>query len=318
MRDLSAVSSKDMTVTPEPDGNISKESSFYGDDDTRQDLAERSSACNNLASYWSTHGSRPSVLALKSIKQQTFQNTSESMFNAYEGYATGRQLSETVPEFLSRLPPFQTKLADLGPWIFISNPTYCHIVTSEDIQGLKEGGAELLRAFNNAKADIESRLATKPQAVVSRNVNIARKQLERDILTLAREKGVISGKWMLFPPPQDVNRVWSLVAQATADGELGQAAKVATDDGSGDKGARLICAYNEDYADQAGVRKSLEGLVRMGLVGGHEPVKMDRGIYYKADAFTYLDIFSGNQWGLKPSMYSSKEILRNAKRDQDS
>ena len=235
----------------------------------------------------------------------------------YEGYATGRQLSETVPEFLSRLPPFQTKLSDVGPWIYISNPSYRHTFTGEDIQGLKEGGAELLHAFSKTKADIESRLATKAKAVVSRNVNIARKQLEKDILTLARKKGVTSGKWMLFPQPQDVNRVWSLVAQATADGELGHAAKVATDDGSGDR-ARLICAYNEDYANEAGVRKSLECLVRMGLVEGPGPAKTNRGIYYKADAFTWLDIFSKNEWGLKPSMYSSKEVLQSPKRDQDS
>ncbi|MDI1485158.1 MAG: hypothetical protein OHK93_000293 [Ramalina farinacea] len=246
-----------------------------------------------------------------------FQNTSESLFNMYEGYATGRQLSETVPEFLSRLPPLQTKLADLGPWIYISNPSYRHTFTGEDIQGLKEAGAELLHAFSKTKADIESRLATKAKAVVSRNINIARKQLEKDILTLARKKGVTSGKWMLFPQPQDVNRVWSLVAQATADGELGHAAKVATDDGSGDR-ARLICAYNEDYADEAGVRKSLDCLVRMGLVEGSGPAKTNRGIYYKADAFTWLDIFSKNEWGLKPSMYSSKEILQSAKRDEGS
>ena len=307
-----------MGVTPEPaDGFLSKESSFYGDDDARRDLAERSSAHYNLASYWSTHDSLPSALVLKLSNHQMFQNTSESRFNMYEGYATGRQLSETVPEFLSRLPPLQTKLADSGPWIYISNPSHRHTFTGEDIRGLKEGGAELLRAFSKTKADTEARLATKAKAAVSRNVNIARKQLESDILTLARKKGVVSGKWMLFPQPQDVNRVWSLVAQATADGELGHAAKVATDDGSGDR-ARLICAYNEDYADEAGVRKSLECLVRMGLVEGHEPARTNRGIYYKADAFTWLDIFSGNEWGLKPSMYSSKEILRSAKRDQDS
>ena len=305
-----------MSVTPEPDGFLSKDSSFYGDDGTKQDLAERSPAQNKLASYWSTHASLPSVLVLRSSHHQTFQNTSKSMFNMYEGYATGRQLSETVQEFLLRLPPFQTKLADVGPWIYISNPSYRHTFTGENIQGLKEEGAELLRAFSTTKADIQSRLATKPKAVISRNVNIARKQLERDIFNLARKKGVTSGKWMLFPQPQDVNRVWSLVAQATVEGELGHAAKVATDDGSGDR-ARLICAYNEDYANEAEVRKTLECLVRMGLVERPGPAKTNRGIYYKADAFTWLDIFSKNEWGLKPSMYSSKEILQSTKGDGD-
>ena len=34
-----------------------------------------------------------------------------------------------------------------------------------------------------------------------------------------------------------------------------------------------------------------------------------RAIYYKADAWTYLEIGSGNEWGLKASMFSSREVL---------
>lgn len=116
---------------------------------------------------------------------------------------------------------------------------------------------------------------------------------------------------MLFPSPSRVNHYWSLIAAGTANGELGHAAKVATDDGSG--GARLICVYTEDSGDRGDVRRVLERLVEMGLVGRNGAMGEGWAVYYKADAFTYLDVMSGNVWGLKPSLYSSREVLGEGK-----
>jgi hypothetical protein len=45
-------------------------------------------------------------------------------------------------------------------------------------------------------------------------------------------------------------------------------------------------------------------MVAMGLVDVE-----DRPIYYKCDAFTYLDITSKNEYGLKASMFSSRDVL---------
>lgn len=118
---------------------------------------------------------------------------------------------------------------------------------------------------------------------------------------------------MLFPIAEDVNRIWSLVAAATADGELGHAAKVATDDGSGNQGSRLICIYTEDFSDKEDVKRVLKRLVGMGLVNGKGPMGEERGIYYKADAFTHLGIDSKNEWGLKASLFSSKDVLAEGK-----
>ena len=118
---------------------------------------------------------------------------------------------------------------------------------------------------------------------------------------------------MLFPMADDVNRFWSLVATATAAGELGHAAKVAADDGSGNASARLICVYTEDFSDKEDVKRVLGRLVDMGLVTRKGPMGEDRGIYYKADAFTNLGIDSKNEWGLKASLFSSKDVLAEGK-----
>ena len=236
-------------------------------------------------------------------------STTKSLYNMYEGDSTGRQLSETVATFLSRCPPLTTHILNHGPWIYIANPRTKFRASSEDRAAFKARGQELLEDFKAVKTRTEASMAGKAKATISKKLAPSRKKLETDILAAAKEKGCTSGKWMLFPMPDDVNSWWSLVAHGTAAGELGHAAKVATDDGSGDRQARLICIYTENFEDKADVKRVLERLVGMGLVKRKGPVGEERGIYYKADAYTYLDIMGGNEWGLRPSMYSSKEIL---------
>ena len=108
---------------------------------------------------------------------------------------------------------------------------------------------------------------------------------------------------MLFPDEDDCTRVWSLVAHGVAQNRLGPGAKIATD--TGGKGARLICVYTKNFSDMKDVKRVLHELVDMGLVSGG-----DRGIYYKCDAYTYLGIESGNTYGLRASLYSSRDMLK--------
>lgn len=113
------------------------------------------------------------------------------------------------------------------------------------------------------------------------------------------------------PPEYSIESTWAAVAHATAAGQLGPAAKIATDDGSRRPGgSRLICVYTADFADKGDVRRVLDKLVGLGLVEGGARAK---GIFYKADVLTHLDIQSGNEWGIKASLYSSKEMLSKAK-----
>ena len=121
---------------------------------------------------------------------------------------------------------------------------------------------------------------------------------------------------MLFALPAYVHELWAPVAHAVANGHLGHAAKMATDAGSGEGGSRLICVYTEDFSDKKDVKRVVEQLVKMKLVArkgkGNERdgrAKVGKAIYYKADCLTHLDIMGGNEWGLKPSLYSSDDVL---------
>lgn len=118
---------------------------------------------------------------------------------------------------------------------------------------------------------------------------------------------------MLFPKPDDVNRVWRIVAEAVIHGRLGDTAKVAPADppnpfaaGTQRQSSHLICVYTKDFSDLDDVRRVLDELVELGLA----PRKASDGaIYYKADVYTYLGLDSNNPYGLKASLYSSKDLM---------
>jgi hypothetical protein len=47
---------------------------------------------------------------------------STTLYNPYAHMNSARRLSETVPEFLARLPPDRTQVVSNFPWIIIANP----------------------------------------------------------------------------------------------------------------------------------------------------------------------------------------------------
>lgn len=127
---------------------------------------------------------------------------------------------------------------------------------------------------------------------------------------------------MLFCYPSEVNDVWEVIAKAIMKDELGTAAKVAPDNGE-ERRMRLICVYTKDFKDMEDVKRVAAKLKNLGVVG-------PKGIYYKCgkykpcmcllhieiadrpdiDAYTYLGLGSGNEYGIKASLYSSTEVLK--------
>ena len=88
------------------------------------------------------------------------------------------------------------------------------------------------------------------------------------------------GKWQLFVPRQEVDHVWSVVAELVRRGQLGPTAKVATarespnNPGAGDM--HVIIVYANDWRDTADVRRILETLRQAGLARGWVHFKRDR------------------------------------------
>ncbi|KAK3293027.1 uncharacterized protein B0H64DRAFT_418904 [Chaetomium fimeti] len=210
---------------------------------------------------------------------------------------------EPLAHFLQRLPPasapYTTPRHLLPRWYWIANPhatdsPQAADSTGGDVAAFASAGAALLAEFRQAAA---------LQSNVGR-VDGFREVLAREIGVLAKRYGVAVGKWMLFPRESEVNEVWRAVCEGVDAGRLGVGAKVSTSGLEGDP-ARLICVYTRDFTDVADVRRVLDALVALGLVRADMP----QGIMYKCDAYTHLGIYEGNEYGLRASMYGSREML---------
>ena len=200
---------------------------------------------------------------------------------------------------------------------------------------IAEGGLERLALLKDFIDKIKK--TNKSEPTMRRETAQQARQAVNDILNLAHAAKVRAGKvrassrkyavllirlqWMLFCTAQEVNEVWEIVAKATAENELGIAAKVAPrperDDPRQD---RLVCIYTTDFRDRADVGRVLQKLRELKLVEAR-----GRPIYYKPgktriarpgptrlkliDAFTYIGISSGNVWGIRASIYSSVDIF---------
>ncbi|KAL9602974.1 MAG: hypothetical protein Q9219_001499 [cf. Caloplaca sp. 3 TL-2023] len=298
------------TFDVDENGYFSSDSSFYGDAEDQARLEDEAQKFDPRQ-YWANHPHLLPVIAAASRAkaQASASSPNRPLYNPYEGRTCGRQLNESVEEFLKRLPPLTTHVSLDCPWIFIANPHASSRPTDSDQGGFMHAAEELLQEFSRQKDEIESFMAGKAKASITKKLTPLRKTLEEKLLAKAKEKRFTNGKWMLFPYPEDVNEQWAIAAEATLNRELGTAAKVAPDSGDGDRKPRLICIYTKDFSDVDDVKRVLERMVELGLVKKKGPVGEETSIYYKTDAFTELGITSGNEWGLKPSLYSSKEVL---------
>ncbi|MGY5877204.1 MAG: DUF1917 domain-containing protein, partial [Candidatus Thorarchaeota archaeon] len=103
---------------------------------------------------------------------------------------------------------------------------------------------------------------------------------------VASKYNIFSGKWLLFRPPNLIDEVWSMIASAVTRGELGVAAKVASNLNRivSNKTTHEICVYTYDYRNESDVMRVFNGLRALGIV---------ETIYYKPDIYTYLQIYPG-------------------------
>ncbi len=211
---------------------------------------------------------------------------------------------ESIDDFLKRLPVADPATANVGHWLWVRYPHQKHV--EGDLESFTEISEELLDNFNKKRAKVEGENPGKPPATITRKMRPDKDLLEEDLLATAVKTRVTCGKWMLFPGPQDLQRYWRIVAQATADGKLGPVSKVGTYDPFDGKDETLICVYTYNFADMDDVRRVLDELVELQVC-----TRDGKPIYYKCDAYTYLGIVSDNQYKLRASLFSSKEILAN-------
>ncbi|KAL1593899.1 hypothetical protein SLS60_010632 [Paraconiothyrium brasiliense] len=281
------------------DGWISDESSFYGDEH-EQDRLETFCEEFRHVNAWSTCKNNLNTIAFqhRNVPQRELSNPGEGQPGSWH-------LGETAEDFVKRLPPVTTSASDFE-WIWVHNPYPQIHGKSKEANALDFTirGQELLVRSLQIRKDIESKGQSRNRSVITRRLNEESNVLHRRITELAAETNVVCGKWMLFPSLEDVTRIWRLVVDGVISNRLGPTAKVAPDQGK--SGERLICIYTKDFRDKHDVLRVLRELVSMGVVN-----QRNKPVYYKPDAYTYLDIYkaSAAEYGLQASLYSSQRLL---------
>ncbi|KFZ07731.1 hypothetical protein V502_09798 [Pseudogymnoascus sp. VKM F-4520 (FW-2644)] len=118
----------------------------------------------------------------------------------FKGKWFGRQLAETVDEFLQRLPPAITEGSEELQWIWISNPYLPLPTTDEGTENVSKlsilcsQGANMLNELENTMSHMKQKPPRQPAAMASRDISIARDKTVMDILNLAVQMKVTSGK----------------------------------------------------------------------------------------------------------------------------
>ncbi|RMY65499.1 hypothetical protein D0863_09076 [Hortaea werneckii] len=254
------------------------------------------------------------VVMLDSGSDKTAHNASDadhsSDLHSHKDPAVWQSGVEDILTFIRRLPVEDPLTNRVGPWLWVRDPGRARkereVQKKADLTSFIGGAHALLEAFKGQEAKIKSTMQDKAQATITKKLKPHREKLEDDLVNLAVETGTTYGKWMLFPSPDDLPRTWRLVAEATAAGKLGPVTKAATHDPSSNKPERVICVNTFDFTDTKDVRRVLNELAELGLCGPRD----QRGIFYKADAWTYMDFKSDNPYRIKASFFSSRAMLK--------
>ncbi|KAI7112785.1 hypothetical protein KC352_g35264, partial [Hortaea werneckii] len=277
--------------------------------------AQKASDCLDLSSLASVkRKSDRNGVKLDSASDESADNGSDadhpSDSHSHKDPAVWQPEAENILNFLRRLPVEDPRTNRVGPWLWVRDPGRARkereVQKKNDLTSFMGRANALLEAFEEKEAKIKSTMQDKAQATITKKLKPHREQLEDDLVNLAVETGTTYGKWMLFPSPDNLPRTWRLVAEATAAGKLGPTTKVATHDPSSTKPERVICVYTFDFSDIKDVRRVLHELAELGLCGPRD----QRGIFYKADAWTYMDFKSDNPYRIKASFYSSRAMLK--------
>ncbi|KAL4740071.1 hypothetical protein BDV11DRAFT_186114 [Aspergillus similis] len=305
------------SMTLSPEDIFSDDSSFYGSEEETIQM-EREAAKYDPEAYWTRI--HPHLLTTIQARKQV-ENRQLSRFveeknkMAYSpmdidtdtGHLPPNEPNpnESSTDFLKRVPPSTAREEDVGPWIYVHTDQLAR--HKEDQAAFITKGLEALDEFVDQERKLREENDQKKGSAIalSQKIKPLQRELEKHIFKLARETNCVTGKWMMFIAPDQVDSYWEAVADATMKGLLGIGAKVATLSEADVQGkARFMAVYTRDYDDIVDVKRVLKKLVELELVKRGE-----RPIYYKRDALTYLNIKSGNRYGMKVTVLSSVDVL---------
>lgn len=193
---------------------------------------------------------------------------------------SSKACSDLAAKFLETFPPSGANCADVA-WIIVDPP--------------KESGNTM---EERKKDDIEDRV----EAALENweKIITQRKPTADDVGTLAKRHRILRGKWIAFPKTsEEADAAWRSMVHAAAEGALTGCSQVKISATNPKEPGYVLCAYTEDYLNEIEVNAAATALRNV------LPKLSDIRLLYKADIYTHFGIYSRNEWGLKPTIYSA-------------
>ena len=226
-------------------------------------------------------------------------------------------LSEPLSCFLQHVAP--STIPSMYGWAAVSNvhPRGRESRPEGDARGRSQDIPQAIVAGELALARIDALVAEQARAGKRKRVPAALKaEVVGAVLDAAQRFGCTSGKWMVRCAAEQLDATWAKVARAVAAGKLGPDAKVSllgespegvqVVDGAGraGDGTGIVIVYVRDFGDAHDVARVLaqtNAVLR--------PHRVNTG--FKPDLYTHLRLYSGNRWGLAPTLYTSTGVGQN-------
>jgi hypothetical protein len=183
-----------------------------GDEAVKRDLEHRAEIFSTV-DWWEKKILFPTEIA-NSNTRLTKEEKPVTQHNPYEGKLCGRQLNETVEEFLQRIPPSTTATTEGPegiPWIFVANPYIKPPKADPEYKQYElpnEGppdeesdwaqyvirGGILLKELTSIMHEIERTKSRQAKATITKAINIQKEMVVQKLLDTAVELHCVSGK----------------------------------------------------------------------------------------------------------------------------
>ena len=182
-----------------------------GDEATQKELEVRARSFD--VEDWWKHRKKSLMARAQENLDKAVSSQTAILYNPYEGRFSGRQLGESIDEFLQRLPPATTTQSNEIPWVYIANPhrdppksrklggfkpefgqEEAPVTEEEDWPQFVVTGGKLLEDLRQTRHDIEKRLVGKAKQTITKALNPRKEETVKKLLDTATKCRCTSGK----------------------------------------------------------------------------------------------------------------------------
>ncbi|PCH35632.1 hypothetical protein WOLCODRAFT_139988 [Wolfiporia cocos MD-104 SS10] len=218
----------------------------------------------------------------------------------------------SLQEFLTKYKPSMVQDDGTKPWLWVGRSD--HPKEDGNIASAEEEASQLLKEVTAKVTEIQNDYSIPIRS--NKKGTKSKKELREAVQNEATEKlkeiairhGDVSGKWLIFAPPDKIDHVWATIANSLISGPLSSTsadlAKVATCPQDETPNYRhVLCLYIPDVYNQQDVTEVMQVLLRrhgMDLTG------------VKSNLYTRIGLYSKHPSGIQPMVWRNTALMPDA------